>query len=185
MSFFSGAIIIWGVIIYAFQFFKNELSKNSSSEKAVQRSYIRTFLASYIFLSLEVLIAADLIDTIAHPELNEIITVIVIVFIRTFISYFLQKEIKETTRQGQNFISAQIKKQSASEFESLSTLLLGNFLLFLFNSEVYKFKFIFLIDKKGTVLQFLTATVPLYLYFLIINVNQNTTFNVTPALYSS
>ena len=99
MSFFSGVIIIWGVVISAFQFFKNELSKNSSSEKAVQRSYIRTFLASYILLSLEVLIAADIIDTIAHPELNEIITLIVIVFIRTFISYFLQKEIKETARQ--------------------------------------------------------------------------------------
>ena len=81
-------------------FFKNELSKSSSSEKAVQRAYIRTFLASYILLGLEVLIAADIIDTIAHPELNEIITLIVIVFIRTFISYFLQKEIKETARQG-------------------------------------------------------------------------------------
>ena len=185
MSFFSGAIIIWGVIISAFQFFKNELSRNSSSEKAVRREYIRASLGSYILLGLEVLIAADIIDTIAHPELNEIITLIVIVFIRTFISYFLQKEIKETTRQGQNFISAQIKKQSASEFESLSTLLLGNFLLFLFNSEVYKFKFIFLIDKKGTVLQFLTATVPLYFCFFIINVNQNTAFSDTPALYSS
>jgi uncharacterized membrane protein len=100
MSFFSGVIIIWGVIISTFQFFKNELSKSSSSEKAVQRAYIRTFLASYILLGLEVLIAADIIDTIAHPELNEIITLIVIVFIRTFISYFLQKEIKETARQG-------------------------------------------------------------------------------------
>jgi uncharacterized membrane protein len=99
MSFFSGVIIIWGVIISTFQFFKNELSKISSGEKAVQRSYIRTFLASYILLGLEVLIAADIIDTIAHPELNEIITLIVIVFIRTFISYFLQKEIKETIRQ--------------------------------------------------------------------------------------
>ena len=31
--------------------------------------------------------------------------------------------------------------------------------------------FCFCLYKKGTVLQFLTATVPLYLYFLIINVN--------------
>ena len=97
VSFFSGVIIIWGVIISAVQFLKNEFSKNSSSEKAVHRAHIRASLASYILLGLEVLIAADIIDTIAHPELNEIIILIVIVFIRTFISYFLQKEIKEAS----------------------------------------------------------------------------------------
>ncbi len=97
ISFFSGLIIIWGVIVSAFQFIKNEFSKNSDNEKAMKRGYIRASLGSYILLGLEVLIAADIIDTIAHPELNEIIILIVIVFIRTFISYFLQKEIKEAS----------------------------------------------------------------------------------------
>lgn len=99
ISFFSGIIILWGVVISVFQFFKNEFSRNSTADKAVKRGYIRASLGSYILLGLEVLIAADIIDTIAHPELNEIIILIVIVFIRTFISYFLQKEIKEANRQ--------------------------------------------------------------------------------------
>ena len=95
VSFFSGIIIIWGVFISAFQFFKNEFSKNDARTKAIARGNVRASLASYILLGLEALIAADIIDTIAHPELNEIVILIVIVFIRTFISYFLQKEIKE------------------------------------------------------------------------------------------
>ena len=99
VSFFSGIIIIWGVFISAFEFFRNEFSSNNNNEKAIKRANIRASLGSYILLGLEVLIAADIIDTIAHPELNEIIILIVIVFIRTFISYFLQKEINETTRQ--------------------------------------------------------------------------------------
>lgn len=95
---FSGIIIIWGVFISTFQFFKNEFSRNDIREKAVERAHIRASLGSYILLGLEVLIAADIIDTIAHPELNEVIILIVIVFIRTFISYFLQKEIKDASQ---------------------------------------------------------------------------------------
>ena len=94
---FSGTIIIWGVFISTFQFFKNEFSGSDIREKSIERARIRASLGSYILLGLEVLIAADIIDTIAHPELNEIIILIVIVFIRTFISYFLQKEIKEAS----------------------------------------------------------------------------------------
>lgn len=97
ISFFSIIVILWGVIIALFQFFKNEFSRTDMKAKVLQRASIRASLGSYILLSLEILIVADIIDTIAQPKINEVMILITIVFLRTFISYFLQKEIKEAS----------------------------------------------------------------------------------------
>ncbi|MHC5252758.1 DUF1622 domain-containing protein [Listeria kieliensis] len=56
---------------------------------------VKNKLGSYVLLSLEVLIAADIIETIVKPTFQDIMMLGLIVIIRTVISYFLTKEIKE------------------------------------------------------------------------------------------
>lgn len=54
---------------------------------------IRKLLASYILLSLEVLIVADLIKSVIKPTWTDILKLALIIIIRTIISYFLNLEI--------------------------------------------------------------------------------------------
>ena len=95
ISYFSIMIIVWGVVTSLYRFLLNEVSKADNKEKAYTRGEIRASLGSFILFGLEIRIAADIIDTIARPEINEIIILVAIVLIRTFISYFLQKEIED------------------------------------------------------------------------------------------
>ena len=56
-------------------------------------------LGGYILLALEVLIVADIIDSIAKPTFEDILRLAAIVAIRTVISYFLNKEIRDSEQQ--------------------------------------------------------------------------------------
>lgn len=60
-----------------------------------KNKYIKAYLGSYILLSLEFLIVADIIESIINPTFQDIIRLAMIVLIRTMISYFLNKEIGE------------------------------------------------------------------------------------------
>ena len=73
ISYFSIMIIVWGVVTSLYRFLLNEVSKADNKEKAYTRWEIRASLGSFILFGLEILIAADIIDTIARPEINEII----------------------------------------------------------------------------------------------------------------
>lgn len=48
-----------------------------------------------ILFSLELLIIGDVLKTISDPSANELLTVGVIVVIRTVLGYFLSKEVEE------------------------------------------------------------------------------------------
>jgi uncharacterized membrane protein len=56
---------------------------------------MKTELGSYVLLGLEVLIVADIIETIINPTIDDIILLAAIITIRTVVSLFLNKEIKE------------------------------------------------------------------------------------------
>ena len=88
-------VIIWGVAISLVKIVGIEFTGKSEKSKMIRRQSIRAYLGTYILLGLELLIAADIIATIAHPTQGDIIILGVIVIIRTFISYFLGSEIKE------------------------------------------------------------------------------------------
>lgn len=92
----ASLIIIWGVVVALKGFIVNEVKKDLHSEESqTERRDIRQRLGGHLLLGLEVLIAADIIETIANPTLNEMIRLASIVVIRTFISHFLDKELKE------------------------------------------------------------------------------------------
>jgi uncharacterized membrane protein len=89
------AIILWGVLIAIISFLKLEFSKFKDKTIYHERESIRHHFASYLLLALEFLIAADIIITVIHPTFEEIGILASIVAIRTVISYFLEKEIRE------------------------------------------------------------------------------------------
>lgn len=94
------AIIIWGVLLTMFRFVKLEFSKLKYKSVYRRRELVRYFLASYLILSLEFFIAADIIKTVIHPSFEEIAILASIVAIRTVISYFLEKEMERFNKIG-------------------------------------------------------------------------------------
>ncbi|RVU54142.1 DUF1622 domain-containing protein [Anaerosphaera multitolerans] len=67
------------------------LTKNAEQVKTVKNR-----LGGIVLLGLEILIIADIVETIINPTFDEIALLAAIVAIRTAISYFLNKEIQET-----------------------------------------------------------------------------------------
>ncbi|MBP7952972.1 MAG: DUF1622 domain-containing protein, partial [Enterococcus sp.] len=60
---------------------------------------IRSFLGSYILLSLEILIAADIVESIINPSIQDLIVLASIVVIRTVMAYFLHKEMMDAKKE--------------------------------------------------------------------------------------
>ncbi|MDR2832689.1 MAG: DUF1622 domain-containing protein [Streptococcaceae bacterium] len=86
-------ILIFGVVKAIFSFVKNEAMHENKNGLRINE--IKNYLGSYILLSLEILIAADIIESIMNPTVQDILILAAVVLIRTVISYFLEKEIKE------------------------------------------------------------------------------------------
>jgi uncharacterized membrane protein len=88
-------IVIWGVVLAATEFVKLEYLHIRGRFVCKKREYTRHHLGQYLLLGLEFLIAADIIHTVFKPNLQSLIILGAIVGIRTVISYFLNKELKE------------------------------------------------------------------------------------------
>ena len=56
---------------------------------------LRAVFGTYLLLGLEFLIASDILKTVLEPTMNELIILGGIVVVRTILSVFLNKEIKE------------------------------------------------------------------------------------------
>ncbi|MCA1757252.1 MAG: DUF1622 domain-containing protein [Bacteroidales bacterium] len=87
-------IIVWGVVLTVYRLLKLEFRRLKNESIYRERESVRHQFASYLLLTLEFLIAADIIATVIHPVFEEIAILASIVFIRTLISYFLEKEIR-------------------------------------------------------------------------------------------
>lgn len=90
------AIITWGILVTSVRlviFEACSLRRQCTSRK---REAIRHRLGSYMLLGLELLIAADIVETVHNPVLEEIAILGAIVAIRTVISYFLNHDLLET-----------------------------------------------------------------------------------------
>ena len=93
---FSVVILLFGVGKAMIDFFRNEFSHTDRMVVSKKNNYVKMYLGSYVLLSLEVLIASDIIETILNPSIEDILILAGIVVIRTAISYFLGKEIEST-----------------------------------------------------------------------------------------
>ncbi|MGX7417291.1 DUF1622 domain-containing protein [Carnobacterium gallinarum] len=87
-------IIVWGVLLAFYDFLKSEISTKNRTDTIQRNNIIKNHLGSYILFGLEVLIAADIIESILNPSIQDLLILASIVIIRTVISYFLTKEIE-------------------------------------------------------------------------------------------
>lgn len=113
---FSILVLLIGVVKAALGFIKNECSREDRFAIAQKNNGIKVYLGSYILLSLEILIASDIIETIMNPSIDDMLILGGIVVIRTAISYFLGKEIEAGNAEKE--IAEHKKRETRAERES-------------------------------------------------------------------
>ncbi|STP28577.1 membrane protein [Enterococcus durans] len=91
-------ILVVGVFLVLKTLFDWWTLKKDYGQRNSRNAEIRKLLASYILLSLEVLVVADIIESVIKPTWTDILKLALIILIRTIISYFLNLEIEEQQR---------------------------------------------------------------------------------------
>lgn len=90
----SIVVLLLGVFITVKDFIISEIKSKTRLEVVKKITVVKNSLGTYILLGLEILICADIIESILNPTFHDIIVLASIVVIRTVISYFLNKEIE-------------------------------------------------------------------------------------------
>lgn len=91
ISLLSLAVIAYGTILATVALLRNEFS----SDKHAGIRKIRADFGGYLLMGLELLIGADILQSVVEPSYQELITLGGIVVLRTILSVFLNKEVKE------------------------------------------------------------------------------------------
>ena len=91
------SVIIWGALLCMVSFLRLTIVQIKGKNVCHRREIVRHHFGSYILLGLEFLIAADIIDTIIKPSLQEVAILGSIVAIRTVLSFFLNREFSSHT----------------------------------------------------------------------------------------
>ncbi len=87
-------VIVFGVVCGLVRFLRAEIRAARGGEVDEDRKRLRQVLGFYLLLGLEFLIAADIIDTLMKPSVQDLIVLGAIVLIRTIVSYSLNSELK-------------------------------------------------------------------------------------------
>src|SRR5215470_7420240 len=87
-------IIVFGVAAGMVRFLRAEYLFVRGRDVENDRKRLRHVLGYYLLLGLEFLIAADIIDTLMKPSVQDLIVLGAIVLIRTVISFSLNAELR-------------------------------------------------------------------------------------------
>ena len=88
-------VIILGIFIGLVRFLRSEILSLRGNDVATARQELRHALGYYLLLGLEFLIAADIIETLMKPTLQDLAALGAIVIIRTLINYSLTSELSK------------------------------------------------------------------------------------------
>ena len=89
-------ILIIGFIRGVIEFFKMEIGRFRGKENQFRTMQIlRCDVGLYILLALDFIITSDIITSMVHTDMDDLINLGAIVVLRTVIGYFLGKEIEE------------------------------------------------------------------------------------------
>lgn len=91
---FAIAILLLGIVRFTGWFVSGEVMRRDAHERDHQLNRGRLALGRHILASLEVLIVADLIRTVLHLTLANIVLLGGLVLIRSFISFSLEYEMR-------------------------------------------------------------------------------------------
>lgn len=95
ISVVSLLVVTYGSLIAFLAFLKNELGRINGHYSPTHIRRLRANLGNYLLLGLELLIASDILKTVLEPTYTELAILGGIVVLRTILSVFLNKEIKE------------------------------------------------------------------------------------------
>lgn len=91
----GAAIIIWGGIRTVYYFFLPAAYPLSKQKTISLEELLRVELGQKMVFGLEFLVAGDILVTLKEPELTELYRLGLLVAIRTLLSFFVGKEVKE------------------------------------------------------------------------------------------
>ncbi len=91
LAYFGAAIVAYGGFVAIYQTFKLELRRSSM----LTFKLIRGGFAARIILGLDFLIASDILTTIGHPDILDVVILGGVVLIRTVLTIVLSQETKE------------------------------------------------------------------------------------------
>lgn len=91
LSLFGSLVIVYAALKAVYMFYKGVMTNT------LDIAMVRLELGYGIILGLEFMIGADIIESIARPTYYDIGILGALVFIRTFLSYFLNKELEALT----------------------------------------------------------------------------------------
>ena len=94
ISVISLLIVTYGVLV-CFIFLRNEIKRFNGTYTVNNIRQLRADFGTYLLLGLEFLIASDILKTVVDPTLDELAILGGVVVVRTVLSVFLNKEIKE------------------------------------------------------------------------------------------
>ena len=84
--------IVIGVIN---SFFKSISKRQASSADHPRHTYFRRVFGGWLMVALEFQLAADIVATIISPDKEQLLQLGAIALIRTFLNYFLNRELNE------------------------------------------------------------------------------------------
>ncbi len=91
-------VMLWGVALFVKNFLILMFKKFERPTAWQKAQRLRIQLGTFILIALELMIVADIIETVSKQSLTSLAMLAGIVIIRTTISYFLGKEIEEAGR---------------------------------------------------------------------------------------
>lgn len=89
-------VIVWGGARTVYYFFMPSLYPTFKSKKVSLEELLRIELGQKIVFGLEFLVAGDILLTLKDPEVSELYRLGLLVVIRTLLSYFVGREVKES-----------------------------------------------------------------------------------------
>ena len=98
ISVISLLIETYGVLVGFVAFLRNEIKRFNGTYTINNIRQLRADFGSYLLLGLEFLIASDILKTVVDPTLDELAILGGVVVVRTILSVFLNKEIKELAK---------------------------------------------------------------------------------------
>src|SRR5688572_14973917 len=108
----SLVIIVVGVVD---SIYKSIKKKHRSPELSPLHIYLRIFFGGWLVVALEFQLAADIVGTVDSPTKEKLIELAAVALIRTFLNFFLGKELKEEIE----FMEATDKRKEKPSYSSL------------------------------------------------------------------
>lgn len=93
-------IVLYGFALASWGLIGTEISRLTGGYSQMRLQNVRVQLGGYILMGIEFMIASDIIQTVLSRELLDLAFVSALVVIRTAISYFLGREVKELAEHG-------------------------------------------------------------------------------------